>query len=60
MLLYHDDNFEKNKGMRKEKTDRDSDLEVSGKSVFWPENYLRNLSSFVSWELHVWRILRTL
>ncbi len=25
------------------------------KLVFWPENYLRNLSSFVSCELHAWQ-----
>jgi uncharacterized membrane protein len=30
------------------------------KLVFWPKNYLRNLSSFVSGELHDWRILRAL
>ena len=26
--------------------------------VFWPDNYLRNLRSFVSCELHTWWILR--
>ncbi len=28
------------------------------KLVFWPENYLRNRSSFVSCELHAWLILK--
>jgi hypothetical protein len=31
-----------------------------GKLVFWPENYLRNLSSFVSCELHASLILKDL
>ena len=30
------------------------------KLVFWPENYLRNRISFVSCELHVWLILKSL
>ena len=29
-------------------------------TVFWPENYMRNLSSFVSSKLHAWRISRAL
>ena len=28
--------------------------------VFYLENYLRNLNSFVSFEMYTWRILRTL